>query len=267
MSTNEFLITTITDGVATLTINRPQARNATSPEMLRGIEEFFLRVEKDPQARCLVIRAAGEHFIAGGDVGSFGPALQMTPEARSKEFGQRVEEALPLYQSLNRMPKPIVVVARGAIAGAGIAMALAADLTLISDTAFYFFAHGHLGLSLDGALSYYLPRAVGPRKAAELALLNARVAAPEALQIGLANRMIADAELDAQADKLIKQLASGATYAMARTKALIDASMRNSLTDQFRLEGQGVAACVATDDWLEGVQAFLGKRKPIFHGR
>lgn len=263
---SDTLIMDVADGIATLTVNRPEARNATSPEMLQEIARFVARVEEDPSARCLVIRAVGENFIAGGDVTSFEPTLALDPEERRFTFEKRLMAIAHLYQRLERLNKPVVVVARGAIAGAGISFALLADITIVSDTAFFFFAHGQLGLSLDGALSYYLPRVVGWRKAKELALLNARVGAQEALALGLASRVLPDAELEQEAEKYIRRLATGPTLAMGLTKSLLEHSIASTINEQIRAEAEACGLCTASDDFREGVTAFLGKRKPQFRG-
>lgn len=264
---SDLLITEITDGIATLTVNRPTQRNATSPEMLQDVARFVATVEADPRIRCLVMRGAGEHFMGGGDITTFEPTLGLCPEERRFTFERRIMASSHLYHRLERLRKPIVVVARGAIAGAGVTFAMLADLTIVSDTAYFLFAHGQLGLSLDGAVSYYLPRVVGWRKARELSILNARVDAAEALALGLASRVVADADLEREADKYIRRLASGATLAMGLTKALLENSLGNTLTEQIRLESEACGIATASDDFREGVTAFLGKRKPEFTGR
>lgn len=260
------LIMDIADGVATLTVNRPELRNATSPEMLQDVARFLATVETDPRARCLVIRGAGEHFMGGGDITSFEPTLALSSEERRFTFEKRIMALAHLYHRLERLQKPVVVVARGAIAGAGISFALVADLTIVSETAFFFFAHGQLGLCLDGALSYYLPRVVGWRKAKELALLNARVGAEEALALGLVSRVVPDAELEQEAEKYIQRLKSGPTLAMGLTKSLLEKSVRNSINEQIRAESEACGSCTASEDFREGVTAFLAKRKPAFRG-
>jgi 2-(1,2-epoxy-1,2-dihydrophenyl)acetyl-CoA isomerase len=264
---SEHLITEVVDGIATLTVNRPELRNATSPEILQDIARFVARVEDDAEIRCLVIRGAGEHFMGGGDITTFEPTLALPAEERGFSFERRIMTGSHLYHRLERLQKPIVVVARGAIAGAGVTFAMLADLTIVSDTAFFFFAHGQLGLSLDGAVSYYLPRVVGWRKAKELALLNARVPAAEALELGLASRVVPDAELEAEAAKYIHKLASGATLAMGLTKRLLENSLANTLNEQIRLESEACGRATASEDFCEGVTAFLAKRKPTFRGR
>lgn len=264
---SNLLITEIKDQVATLVINRAEQRNALSPEMLQGIADFLGVVDEDPDVRCLVIKGEGENFIGGGDVSSFEPTLELSPQDRKFTFERRITNASHLFYKLEQLQKPVVALTRGAVAGAGITFALAADLTIASETSYFFFAHGQLGLSLDGALSYYLPRVVGWRKAKELALLNARVPADEALSLGLVSRVVPDAELEQAGQKIIDKLASGPTVAMGLTKSLLESSVANSIDQQMRLEARACGTCTASEDFREGVTAFLGKRRPAFSGR
>lgn len=263
---SELVLKEISDQVATLTINRPEQRNALSPDMLQDIADFIGQIENDPEVRCLVIRGAGEHFIGGGDVSSFGPTLELSPLERRLTYERRLMNSAHLFHKLERLRIPVVAVVRGAVAGAGVSFALAADLTLASDTSYFFFAHGQLGLSLDGALSYYLPRTVGLRKAKELSLLQARVSAEEALALGIANRVIPDEQLEEEASKYIARLANGPTIAMGLTKSLLESSTRNSINQQIRMEAEACGTCVASADFHEGVSAFLDKRRPTFTG-
>jgi 2-(1,2-epoxy-1,2-dihydrophenyl)acetyl-CoA isomerase len=263
---SDYLITEFSAGVATLTVNRPEHRNATSPDMLQDMAAFLATAESDPETRCVVITGAGDNFIGGGDIKSFAPTLELSPQERGATYERRIMAVSHLYHRLERLQKPVVVIARGAIAGAGVTFALAADLTIVSDTTYFFFAHGQLGLSLDGGVSYYLPRVVGWRKAKELALLNARVAAPEALELGLASRVVPDAALEQEADKYIQQLKSGPTRAMGLTKSLLENSLGNTINQQIRLESEACASCTSSEDFREGVSAFLDKRKPVFCG-
>lgn len=261
------LLTSIDGPIARITFNRPQARNALTQNMLDLMSAFIEEVEDDPAVRVLLMSGAGEHFMAGGDVGDFQAVLERPGRERAASLKRTAERALPVFDAMARFSRPVVVKIRGAVAGASITWAAAADFALISDTAFFVFAHVHLGLSPDGGLTYHLPRAVGARKAAELILLGERIKAEEALAIGLATRLVPDAELDEETEKLLARLARGPGVAIARSKRLIQQSLDNSREEQMRLEVEALAACVATDDLVEGVRAFAEKRKPVFTGR
>jgi len=261
------LLTAIDGPIARMTFNRPHARNAMTSTMLDAMAVFLEEIEDDPSVRCLVMSGAGEHFMAGGDVGDFESVLGRPGHERAVSLQRTAERALPVFDAMARLSIPVVVKVRGAVAGASITWVAAADFALISDTALFVFAHIHLGLSPDGGLTYHLPRVVGDRKARELILLGARINADEALAIGLANRLVPDAQLDAETEKLLARLAQGPGIAIARSKRLLGQSLDNAREEQMRLEVEALAACVATEDMVEGVRAFAEKRRPVFSGR
>lgn len=260
------LLTVLADGIATITFNRPQFRNAIDSDMIQQAIQFLGHITAEPGLRCLVIRGSGEHFCGGGDVRNFRTTLDASSDERRDTYLRRVEASVPLFERLQALPAPIIAIARGAVAGGGLGFALSADITLVSDTSFFVFAHSRIGLPLDTGLSYYLPRAVGYRRAKELAILGARLDASDALAAGLVNRVIPDSELETEADEVISQLARGATVAYVETRRLIDASFRNDVTEQVMMEAGAVSRAVATTDFIEGIHAFLDKRSARFGG-
>jgi 2-(1,2-epoxy-1,2-dihydrophenyl)acetyl-CoA isomerase len=264
MSTD--ILTQIAGGVATITFNRPEHRNAVSREMVQELIGLLRALAADKTVRCLVLRGAGAHFSGGGDVKSFNETLELSPEARQALYTQRVAASADLFELLERLPMPVIAVARGAVAGAGLSFVMAADVALASDTTFYVFAHGKIAIALDSGLSYYLPRVVGWRKAKELTLSGARLSPEEALQLGIVSRVVPDAELDAVADKLAANLAASATLAASHSKALLAASLGNDIRTQIELEAVAVGACAASDDFIEGISAFVENRKARFKG-
>jgi len=261
------LLTQIDGPIARITFNRPQARNALTAGMMTTMAAFLETIEHDPEIRVVVLAGAGEHFMAGGDVAGFGAALDATAEERHADFTRRAKGAMPVFEILARLEKPVIAKVRGACAGASISWAAAADFTYISDTAFFVFAHIALGTSPDGALSWTLPRSVGLRKAKELILLGGRLNAQEALEAGLANRIVPNAELDAETEKLAQRLANAPSYAIGRSKLLLDQALANSQHEQMILEAEAFGACAATADFVEGVTAFTQKRKSVFQGK
>lgn len=261
------LITEIDGPIARITFNRPQARNALTSAMVLGMREFLMRIETDPAVRCVVMTGAGEHFMAGGDVGGFARAIDAAPAERRRDFEERARSAMSLFAVMERLPQPIIAKVRGAVAGASVGWVAAADFVLVSETALFVVAHIHLGTSPDGAVTWHLPRAVGLRKAKEMALLGGRLSAAEAVDCGLANRLVPDAELDAETEQLALRLASGPSVAIARTKALLNQAFANPLARQMELEAESFGACAATDDFAEGVHGFIDKRKTIFKGK
>lgn len=260
------ILTEIDGPIARITFNRPHVRNALTAGMVETMRDFLKRIEHDPAVRCVVMTGAGEHFMAGGDVAGFARAVDATPDERRWDFEQRARSAVPLFSVMERLPQPIIAKVRGAVAGASVGWVAASDFVLVSDTALFVVAHIHLGTSPDGAVTWHLPRTIGVRKAKEMALLGDRLSAAEAVELGLANRLVPDAELDAETEKLAKRLANAPSYAIARTKRLINQAHANSLAQQMDLEAESFGACAATDDFVEGVRSFTEKRKAAFKG-
>ena len=254
-------------GVVTLTLNRPQARNALSDEMVRSLDAAFASGEHDGSVRAYVIRGAGEHFMAGGDVKDFYARRHNPAEQRRDDTERMVHQLHLLIYRMRRAPQPIVAAVRGGVAGFGMSLMMACDLAVAAEDAFFTLAYCHIGLSPDGSSTWSLPRIVGTRKAMELALLGERFSAPEALRLGLVNRLAPPASLDDEALKLAQRLASGPGRALAHTKRLINASLGNTLETQLQMEGVAVADCMASEDLKEGVTAFVEKRAPRFTGR
>ena len=252
--------------VATITFNRPQTRNAISRSMVPELTKMLRSAGAQRDVRCIVLRGAGEHFCGGGDVQSFGETVSLPPVERQKMYEERVAVSAELFETLESLSKPIIALVRGAIAGAGISFVLASDYVLASETSFFVFAHSRIGIALDSALSYYLPRIVGLRKATELALTGARVDAKSALALGMVTQILNDDALDAEGLKMASKLARGATRAIAETRALLRQSIGNSVSAQVRLESKAVGRCAATEDFAEGVKAFLESREARFSG-
>jgi 2-(1,2-epoxy-1,2-dihydrophenyl)acetyl-CoA isomerase len=261
------LLVEVQDGIATLTLNRPEALNALSAPMMEGLIESTARFERDASVRCVVLRGAGEGFMAGGDVKSFQRALVTDRAAYVAGTEERVIHAHQLVYQLRRMQKPVLASIHGAAAGIGLSFALACDLAIASDDAFFTLAYRHVGLPADGGSTYFLPRIVGERKALELALLGDRFGAAKALELGLVNWVVPRAQLADETAKLARRLADGPTVALGIVKRLIRASHDSSWDEQSHREAEGFAAATATDDHLEGTTAFVEKRRPVFRGR
>src|SRR5438270_588676 len=212
------------------------------------------------------LRGAGSHFCAGGDINMFGELISLEPAAREQALHAIVDTLHPLLITLRQMPKPVVVAAQGAAAGFGLSLVLAADLAIAAEDSVFASGYIHLGTSPDGGMTMTLPRIVGLKRAAELMLLGDRFDARRALELGLVNRLVPPAALEAQAMALATRLASGPTHAYGRTKALIEASVGQMLNAQLGRETESFAACAATEEFVEGVRAFLEKRRPDFLG-
>jgi len=257
-----------TDGVATLTMNRPEARNALSTEMRAALDDAFHRFERDDSVRCVVLRGMGEHFMAGGDVKGFGQMLGEEDPADLRDlFLHRVHELHTLMFAMRRLPKPIVASVRGAAAGAGVSFAACCDLIIAAEDAFFTLAYCHIGVSPDGGSTYVLPRALGTKKAMEMALLGDRIDAPTLARHGLVNFVVPAEQLEAETTKLARRLADGPTRAYGNAKRLINASFESQMERQLQLEAEAFADCASGEDFREGVTAFVEKRRAAFRGR
>jgi 2-(1,2-epoxy-1,2-dihydrophenyl)acetyl-CoA isomerase len=256
----------ITDGVATLTMNRPEARNALSMEMRAQLIEVLHDIEHNDNVRCVVLKGAGDHFMAGGDVKGMSESIKKDPSDVRKEFLLRIHDLHPIMFAMRRMPKPIIASCRGAAAGAGVSMALACDLVIAADDAFFTLAYCKIGTSPDGSSSFHLPRAVGIKKAMEIALLGDRFGAQEAKDIGMINFVVPTAELDAETAALAQRLAAGPTHVYGNTKALFYRSLESEFESQLQAEAEYFADCASRADFREGVSAFVEKRSPNFTG-
>jgi len=258
----------VRDQVATLTLNRPQALNALSVEMMQELAATVRELSAMSDVGVVVLTGAGDHFMAGGDLKDFARNLHLSPEARLSTFRAMIEQYInPTVKMLQALPQPVVARVRGACAGFGLSLMLGSDLAICADNAVFTTAYSAIALSGDGGASYFLPRQVGRRKAAELLLLAERFDTQEALRLGLVSKVVAADELDAEIDRLVRRLLGGPRHAYQEIKRLLAASYDNSLASQLQSEAEAFARCAATADFGEGVNAFLEKRQPVFRGQ
>jgi 2-(1,2-epoxy-1,2-dihydrophenyl)acetyl-CoA isomerase len=252
------------DAVLEIVMNRPAVLNAVNREMIGELAAAAAEAAEDATARAVLLRGAGAHFCAGGDINMFGKLIELPPAERRKALYGIVDGLHPLLVSLRQMPKPVVAAVQGAAAGVGLSLVLASDLTIAAEDAVFATGYIHLGTSPDGGLTATLARVVGLKHAAELMMLGDRFDAPQATQLGIVNRMVPAAALDAEATALAERLANGPTHAYGRTKALLQATFGDAFDAQLRRETESFAACAATEEFVEGVRAFLEKRLPNF---
>ncbi|MBB5050508.1 2-(1,2-epoxy-1,2-dihydrophenyl)acetyl-CoA isomerase [Afipia massiliensis] len=252
------------DGPITrIVFNRPKVLNALNVAAAEAFLAACKSVAADSGNRVVIIAGEGRAFMAGGDVSTFqGPA---------EEVRKRVPTIMePLHEGLEilaGLPQPVIASLHGPVAGAGMSIALSTDLAIAADTAIFTLAYSKLGTSPDGSSSWSLPRLVGLRKAMEIALLSDVYDAPEALRLGLVNRVVPAADLASETEKLARRLADGPTFALGKAKALLRGSLDNSMHDQMEAEAVAFGACIGTADFAEGVGAFLAKRQPTFKGK
>jgi 2-(1,2-epoxy-1,2-dihydrophenyl)acetyl-CoA isomerase len=250
--------------VATLTLNRPDALNTLDAPMIDALVMHTHAIARDESLRVVVLRGAGRHFMAGGDIRTFATQLDEAPAARSAGFERMVGRLHAAIECLHRMPHPVVGCVHGAVAGFGLSLMNACDLVIAADDAYFASAYRQLGLTPDGGGSWSLPRLVGMRKAMEIFLLGERFGAPEALALGIVNRVVPAAELESATNAVVRALATGPVVAMRNAKRLVREATARTLSEQLQAEATSFGACTATSDFVEGVTAFLAKRPPQF---
>jgi 2-(1,2-epoxy-1,2-dihydrophenyl)acetyl-CoA isomerase len=255
------------EGVFGITLNRPEVLNAVNREAIAELAAAAAEAAEDRTARAVLLQGTGTHFCAGGDITMFAELIRLSPAERQKALYRIVDTLHPLLIRLRHMPKPVVAAVQGAAAGFGLSLVLAADLALAAEDAVFTSGYIHLGTSPDGGMTATLSRAVGLKHAAELMLLGDRFDAGRALELGLVNRVVSADALAAEAAMLAARLAAGPTHAYGRTKALLQATLGDAFDAQLRRETDSFAICAATEDFAEGVRAFLEKRRPVFAGR
>lgn len=258
----------IDDGVAVLTMNRPDRRNAMSQDMLAGLRTALQVAETSNDVRCVVLTGAGGAFCAGGDVKGFaeGSARSTDRSFDEKVHNQRLDQRATAG-ALWKMPKPTVAVLPGPAAGAGLSLALACDLRAAVDTAVLTTAFAKVGFSGDYGGSWFLTQLVGAAKARELYFLSDRVDAAEAYRLGLLNYCWPAEDFDEQWRALARRLAEGPTIAYRYMKENINRAMTEELVDCMDLEALYHLHCGQTEDHLEASKAFVEKRPPTFKGR
>ena len=252
--------------VGTLTLNRPDALNAMSPQLIGELQIAAAWLADRAPIRALIVTGAGRAFCAGGDVNWFKRGVE-DPDADLPSEVRRGAEAL--HQAIvdfRRVPYPVIAAVNGPAAGAGMSLALSCDIRIASEAAFLAIAYGRIGASPDGGMTYFLPRVVGPAKALELALNDPNLDARAALEAGLVSEVVSPDELMPRAREKAEKLARMAPHYVRMAKGLLHESIEHSLTDHLQLERHGIADSMATEDLRRGVTAFFAGEEPEFRG-
>jgi 2-(1,2-epoxy-1,2-dihydrophenyl)acetyl-CoA isomerase len=260
---NDMVLQKLEGGLLTITMNRPERKNALNPEMVAGLVEAARRAADDPEVRAVLFKGAGGSFCVGGDVKSMAAGRAPLPfEVKMANLRRGMEVSRILHQ----MPKPVVAQLDGAAAGAGLSMALSCDLRVASESCKITTAFAKVGLSGDYGGTYFLTHLLGSAKARELYLMSPVLSAQEAHSLGMVTRVVPDAEIDAAAHELAMSLAQGPSVTLGYIKRNINNAAHLSL--EACLDGEAIHHSRAgeTADHKEAAKAFVEKRKPVFQG-
>ncbi|RFS84866.1 enoyl-CoA hydratase [Actinomadura spongiicola] len=259
----ETVLYDVTDGVGTITLNRPDGMNALTVRMKELLRATVVRAAADPAARAVILTGAGRAFCAGQDLREHADNL-----AAGKGLDGTVRDHYnPIVLALAGMRKPVVAAVNGVAAGAGASLAFACDLIVASDRARFATAFTGIGLAPDSGMSWTLQRLVGRARAAELLLLGEPLPAERALELGLVNRVVAADELAPASVELARRLATGPTFAYGAVKAALDFAATHDLAAALEREAELQDECERTADHRAATEAFLNKRQPTFEGR
>lgn len=246
------------DGVLKVSFNRPEMRNALDLDMRAELKQLLASVSGDPQIRVLILTGCGKAFCAGGDIRTMEIPF---PDLAGRK---RLKDLHVWLKDLINLEIPVIAAVNGVAAGAGCSLAMACDLIIASEEAKFLYSFVKVGLIPDAASIYFLPRLVGLPRAKELMFSGKMIDASEALNIGLVNRVVPAEHLMPAVEKLASELARGASKAIALTKRFLNLSMSSDLESVLELEALGQDICFGTEDFSEGMGAFLEKRKPVF---
>ena len=261
------LLETVDNGIATLTMNRPEARNAMSGDMISAFLEALPRLGADSNVRCVVLTGAGGAFCAGGDVKGF--ASSSSGNSAPPTLEQRAQALRPGFEvarMLHELPKPTLAAIPGAAAGAGLSLALACDLRIALDSAKMTTAFAKVGLSGDYGMSYFLPLLVGQSKARELLFTAPLITGAEALDFGLVNRIATSDDFEGAVHACASELSQSATVAIGYMKKNLNSAATSTLGELLDREAAHMARCFTTQDHKLAVQAFVAKETPVFSG-
>ena len=256
----------IDQGAATIELNRPEALNAWNKQLGEDLLAALTHAGEDESVRAVRITGAGRAFSSGADLRDIS-GDDLTPEGRPNVYGALTERYHPIMHAIREMGKPVVAAVNGGAVGIGCSLALCCDLVVASQSAYFLLAFVNIGLVPDGGSSLFVPARIGMARAAEMAMLGERLSAPKALDWGLANRVFADEDFERESAALTTRLALGPTRSYAASKRLLNERMYAGMEEQLELEATLQQEMAGSDDFIEGVSAFLAKRPARFAGR
>jgi 2-(1,2-epoxy-1,2-dihydrophenyl)acetyl-CoA isomerase len=252
--------------IGTMTLDRPDSLNAMSPEMIGEFTVAYAWLADRAPLRALIITGSGKAFSSGGDVNWFRKGVESEDFDLPSDVRRGAEVLHQAIVDMQRIPYPVIAAVNGPAAGAGFSLALACDIRIASEDAFFACAYGRIGASPDGGMTYFLPRVVGPSRALELLLNDPNLSAQDALDERLVSEVVPAGELMDRAREKAEKLAAQAPHYVRMAKLLCAQSLENSLTDHLQLERHGIADSMGTEDLRAGVTAFFDGEKPEFSG-
>jgi len=252
------------EGIAVLAMNRPDRLNALNNELASALNDALGRIAKDPNVNVVVITGAGRAFCAGGDLGALGKGRQT---GATHELEPLLRAGMQMVLKMRTMPQPVIAAVNGAAAGAGMNIALAADIRIAAEEATFGQSFAKVGLFPDYGGTYFLPQLVGPAKAAELFYTGDMIDAKTALALGLVNQVVPAAQLEAAVKTLAQKIAQGPSLPIRAVKKALFASQEKELAQALDSEVREQVRCYLSDDCNEGMRAFFEKRPPKFQGK
>ncbi|MES2978906.1 MAG: enoyl-CoA hydratase-related protein [Pseudomonadota bacterium] len=248
--------------VVTISLNVPQSLNALDFAMAEALEAALDKAATDPSVRVLLLKGNGKAFMSGGDLKVFMNDLDHAPET--------ADRIIPIFhrivERLRSMPIPVVVSVHGAVAGGGLSLAMAGDILVSAQTTRFFPAYGAIGTSPDGGTSWAITQLLGQRRALAVLMLGEPITAQQALELGMINFVVPDAELEQRSADIVARLVAGAPKALANIKDLVNCARSQTLHEHLKLEHRYFREAAATQDFREGITAFFERRKPDFRG-
>jgi 2-(1,2-epoxy-1,2-dihydrophenyl)acetyl-CoA isomerase len=256
----------VADAIATIELNRPQALNAWNAQFGSDLLAALRGVASDERVRAVLLTGSGRAFSSGADLKDVSGG-KTTASGRPDVYSTLTERYHPIMHAIRELPKPVLAAVNGPAVGIGCSLALCCDLIMAADSAYFLLAFVNIGLAPDGGSSLFVPSRVGMARAAELSMLGERLSAQRALEWGLINRVVPDGELATQARELATRLANGPTRSYAACKRQLNSWLYARMDEQLELEARNQQEMAESEDFVEGVMAFMEKRPTRFTGR